>query len=47
MKKMNFDDAINEVEKLIEKTNFEIEYSECDEKDEFVYITLKIASANE
>jgi len=47
MKKMNFDDAINEIKKLIENTDFEIDYSECDEKDEFVYITIKIASAND
>jgi hypothetical protein len=47
MKKMNFDDAINEIEKLIENTDFEIDYSEGDEKDEFVYITIKIASAND
>jgi hypothetical protein len=47
MKKMNFDDAINEIEKLIENTDFEIDYNECDEKDEFVYITIKIASAND
>ena len=47
MKKMNFENAINEVEELIEKTDFKIEYSECDEKDGFVYITIKIESADE
>jgi antitoxin component HigA of HigAB toxin-antitoxin module len=44
---MNFDQAINEVEKLIQNTSFEIDYSECDEKDEFVYVVLKIKSTNE
>jgi hypothetical protein len=41
---MNFEQAINEVEQLIQNTSFEIDYSECDEKDEFVYVVLKIKS---
>ena len=41
---MNFEQAINEVEQLIQNTSFEIDYSECDEKDGFVYVVLKIKS---
>jgi hypothetical protein len=44
---MKFKEAINEVEKLIENTNFEIEYDECDVKDGFVYVVVKIESLEE
>ena len=47
MKKMNFDDAINEVEKLIEKTDFTLDYDECDVKDGFVYVVVKIELSEE
>jgi hypothetical protein len=39
--------VISKVEKLIENTEFEIDYSECDVKDGFVYVMLKIEVVEE
>jgi hypothetical protein len=39
--------VISKVEKLIENTEFEIDYSECDVKDGFVYVVLKVELAKE
>jgi hypothetical protein len=39
--------VISKVEKLIENTEFEIDYSECDVKDGFVYVVLKIEVVEE
>jgi hypothetical protein len=39
--------VISKVEKLIENTEFEIDYSECDVKDGFVYVVLKVESSKE
>lgn len=44
---MKLEKAIIEVEKLIENTEFEIDYSECDEKDEFTYVVVKILTTKE
>jgi hypothetical protein len=44
---MKFEKAINEIKELIQNTDFEIDYSECDEKDEFIYVVVKIASSKE
>ena len=47
MKKMSYKEAINEVEKLIENTDFTLDYDECDVKDGFVYVTVKIKLTEE
>ena len=44
---MKFEKAINEIKELIQNTDFEIDYSECDEKDEFIYVVVKISSSKE
>ena len=44
---MKIKEAINEIKELIQNTDFEIDYSECDEKDGFAYVVVKIASSKE
>ena len=44
---MKFEEAVSAIEKMIENTNFEMEYSDCDGKDGFIYVVVKIKSSKD